>query len=467
MLDIAMALKQSGGYCPMFLFEGVGYGAAEQKCRELGIQYRAEAKSSSRGETLQKRQPASPLFLRRFFIRLKKSFWPQFVLAFIQYGRTIRRANRLLDEMDPQAILLIGDRHIGIETALVKRANRRGIPSLMIPFALSDVEGAVLYRLANPDWRLRYGVESWLNRILARLRPAWVTAHEGQKLFWQPPAAMLAAALWGILPQKPWVLGGGAAWMMAVENPQSQDRLVRQGMPPEKITVTGKPRYDRAAKVWRRRAQERQQLFAAIKLDANKPLLTCAVPQLGEHELLPWERHWEETEFLFATLSRVRSDVNVVLSLHPKSDLQQYAPRAEQYGLTIARTHRYDQLIPVSDLFVATFSSTVTLAIAAHIPTLVIDFYAMNYDFFDEVEGIVVLREKKNLLPTLRRALTDRAYYQQLVDGQARAADDWARFDGQATARILKLIDELVARGDEIGALPRRLRRNMLPPWSQ
>ncbi len=468
MLEVALPLQQKTRFTPVFVLDGPGYEAALQVCQEQGIPYRLVGNQFSKNpqQSTEKNRTSSHRPVVNFLLKLKKSFFPQFALAFLQYARLRQRAQHLLAEINPRAILLIGDRHIGLETALVMLANRMVIPSLIVPYALSDKEGGALYRRAASDWRHIYGMESWLNRIVARLRPGWSYTHNGETLLWQPPAAMLSAAFWGIMPVNPWALGGGASWVMIVESQHTKVNMANQGVPAEKIIVAGKPRYDQAAYFWQQRAETRRQVCDALRIDPAKKLLACAVPQLGEHDLLPWDQHWAETEFLFRIFSSVLPHANVVLSLHPKSDLAQYAPRAAQYGLVIA-PQRYDQLIPISDLFVASYSSTVTLAIAAHIPVVIVDFFNFDYDFFDDVKGIIVLRQREELLSTLQRILADEDYHQQLVEGQAQAACYWARFDGKATERILDLMAELIERAEEIRKLPKRAQRSVLPPWSQ
>lgn len=471
MLEIARPLHANGIYRPVFVFDGPGYTAASAVCEQAGIAYHGLGSASSQaqieGQALPPAaQAPSHSTLARLFTWAKKTFPAQFAFALLQYGRVWWRARRLLDEIQPRALLLIGDRHIGLETALVTQANRRGIPSLIVPFALSDRESGVIYRQAAPDWRRRYGMSGWLNRMMVRLRPGWSFTHGGETLLWQPPAALLAAAFWGLMPKNPWVLGGGAAWGMAVENQHARNDFIDQGVPRQKIFVTGKARYDRAAKIWQQRRTARQRLCAEWGLDAEKKLLVCAVPQFGEHDLLPWEQHWREIEFLFQSFAALMPHTNVVLSLHPKSDPAQYAPRAEKHGLLIAQ-QRYDQLIPISDLLVASYSSTVTLAIAAHVPVVVFDFHNFDYDFFDQVRGIQIVKQREEFQPALQRVLNDPAYYQQLVDGQAQAAEVWARFDGQAAQRTLDFLDELIARGRTARQLPPRQRRQALPPWSR
>jgi hypothetical protein len=269
------------------------------------------------------------------------------------------------------------------------------------------------------------------------------------------------------MPSKPWTLGGGQAWSMAVESESMRQDLEGQGTPAEKLIVTGKARLDEAAELWQNQATARPRICAELGLDPARPLLVCSVPQLAEHELLPWPEHWQEIEFLFSSLKQAHPAVNVVLSLHPKSDAAHYAPLAERHSMLIARQHTFDQLVPICDAFVATFSSTVTLAIACHKPAIVIDFYGLNYDLFDGVSGTIVVRDRAAFVPTLQRMFSDKAYYERLVNGQAEAAPTWARFDGRATERIVEMVAELAVRGKAIQKLPPRQRRRALPAWSR
>jgi len=485
MLHIALAINDRGQYKALFLIHWADHQQSVAVCRGNGIAYRlygSWGREDKRPERVAKEENTKdisssqnaqaskqPTIFSKPWLKAKivSNFFAQFSLYLFRFFRDKRKVKNLITEISPVCLLLMGDRHVGVETALVHFSNQLGVPSMIVPFALSDQYGALIYRQAMTSWRRIYGMESWLNRFIARIKPGWVYTHGDVSLLWNPPAWMLAAEIMNIMPSTPWTLGGGRSWLMAVENEYNIDSFLQQGTPSSKIVVSGKPRYDLAAITWLGRQIIRPQICEALGLEKDKSLLVCAVPQSAEHGFLPWAEHWRETEFLFDSFSQLKPDVNVVLSLHPRSDYDQYAPRAKKYGLVIAREHGYDQLIPVCDGLVATYSSTVTLAIATHTPTIVVDFLNFNYDFFDDVTGTIVVRQHAQFLTTLKRLFSDQDYYNQLVEGQAQAAKIWARFDGKATERILDLIDELVERGKEIQKLPKRERRRALPPWSQ
>lgn len=478
MLDIAIALDEQKKYRALVLIHWKKHYRTLEICKDRKLQvylYGTEAETPKKDSMVSENKkfnsgerPGRIQSLTNWFVaQIKKLFFAQLLLYLVRFSRIQFDAISLLRKLQPECILFMADRHVGIETALISAANRKGIPSLIVPFALSESSGLAEYRLAQPGWRKTYGMISRINRVISRIRPEWVYNFEGNPLLWNTVPWLLAAEILGLMPKNPWSLGGGKAWLMAVESEYNKNNFVDQGAPSRKMRITGKPRYDRAAQVWNTQKIIRQQICDSLGLDIEKPLIVCAVPHLAEHDLLPWPEHWREMEFLFDTFAQLQPDVNTVLSLHPKSEYEKYLPRAEKFNLIIAQNISYDQLIPVCDIFVATHSSTVTLAIAAHKPTVIVDFYELDYLLFNNVPGIEIIREHENLLPMLERLFSDRDYYTQLVEGQAQAAKTWARFDGKATKRILDLIDDLVEQGKEIRKLPKRERRNMLPPWSQ
>jgi hypothetical protein len=477
MLYIADKIEDQGRFSPMFIFFWQNYARSVSICKERDYQYQIYAVSNkaetdtshSKSQKNHQSHSISPSKNLSKWVKenLKRLFFVLLIWYWVQFNKDKRFARKLLTQYEIACVLLISDRHVGIETALVRMANILGIPSLIVPFGFADEESSVVYRQAQENWRKTYGMQSSLNRVIAIAKPNWVYTHDGDPLLWNPPSWLFAALMAGILPQLPWALGGGGAWRMAVESQYHKDSFMKQGIPSQKLFVSGKARYDYSAQIWDRQITERAELCRLLSLDNDKRILVCSVPQMAEHDLLPWPEHWAEIDFLFSSLANLKSHANVLLSLHPRSDINQYLPKAEKYGLIISRDYTYEHLIPLCDVFVATYSSTVTLAMACQKPSIVIDFYNLGYDYFDNVYGIEVCRTHNEFTEVLMRVFSNQIFYDQLVEGQAKSSEYWARFDGKVTERILDTVNELVAKGGEIRKLPPRKRRQALPPWSQ
>ncbi|MCC6739422.1 MAG: CDP-glycerol glycerophosphotransferase family protein [Planctomycetia bacterium] len=360
-------------------------------------------------------------------------FVPEFLRGLRHYRRVRRTARSILDRLPRlRALLLVSDRRVGIETALVCEANARGIPSLILPFAASFPEAIAETRYRDEQVRRKHVVAGPWRTRLARRHPGWVFRHKGCRLFYAPPGNLLAAQWCGMMPRNPWTLGGGFATRMTVDSERSRAMFVEQGTPAEKMVVTGKPSGDDIARELK--AADPARVRRELGVPADRRLILCSVPPLAEHGRLTWEAHWKEIEFLFRTLGA--TGASVVLSLHPRSDPEPYRARAAAAGAILASRRVYE-LIPACDIFVAAYSSTVAQAIAVHKPAVVVDFYGLGYPVYDTAPGTAVIRDRDALAGALRRLLEDPAFYGERRREQELRGGDWAVLDGGCTARVV------------------------------
>jgi len=363
-----------------------------------------------------------------------------FVFNLITYYGTLRKARQLLDQQSIAAIIIIGDRHVGWETAVIKAANQDSIPSLIVPYALSDPKGSATFRLRQTENDSQYFAESISGRWVEKKHPNWVFSYNGRRLLYLPTGAALAAQVLGIMPENPWTIGGGAASRMAVESQRLRKMFLDQGIPSEKMVVTGKPTIDQIFQG--NQGHMRQTVRDELDIPADRSVILCAVPHLGEHGFLPFSQHLKEMDTLISVLVS-QPDVSVVLSLHPKSDPTQYIPIAERHGALIASRRIYD-LLPACDIFVAGFSSTIMHAVGVYKPSIVVDFYGLNFTFYNDAPGVIVLKDRENLAVTLQKLFDDRGYYDHLVQEQKRRAAEWIMLDGQCTYRVVDLIYDTI-----------------------
>ena len=341
------------------------------------------------------------------------------------------RAKKLFENQKDIALVIVsGDRSIGIETAIIAQANKKGIPSLIVPFAMSFREAAAEPRLRSGPRGGQYAVSTPMRYVLRLIFPAWVFVYKNTPLFFQPPYTALAARILGIMPKNPWIIGGGAATKMAVESVALRDQLLAQGMPAQKMVVTGKPSLDDIATV----------LTGKSDRNTEKTIL-CSVPNFGEHDLLPWDKHKEEMQFLFTTLAATKA--NVLLSLHPRSDRSWYQPLADAAGLQISEERIY-ALLPRADIVISSYSSIIAQGIALAKPSIVIDFYGFDYPVYDNAPATAVIKDKQQLLAHFERLLHDEAYYTSCVQEQKDHGDEWALLDGKNTQRVIALAQSLL-----------------------
>jgi hypothetical protein len=440
MMPIAKRVQYDGRYMPLFylcwsqLFNEDHITLLDNAGIEVYDRESITQKNAYKGKTTFLR--VKDYIRESFFMR---TLWKMLASA-RDFWKWQRKAESLLGKKNIAAIIIVSDRVLGWETIFVKAGNRHKVPSLIVPFSLYSPKGDIKNRIIKDEFEKDFIARSYQRAMAKKLFPQMLYAYQDQEIFFSPFYAALPGLLFGILPKNPWTLGGGYATRMAVENKFYHDELIKQGTDKSKMVVTGKPSSDLIYET--NHNNDTDSLRGELEIPSGKKVLLCAVPQLAEHDLFGWERHWWEITFLIYTFSRLR-DVSIVLSLHPRSEPAEYRPIAKKYGAVIAK-RRVHELLPICDVFVATFSTTVMLAIGLGKPAVVIDFYNLDYDVYDKAPGVLVIRNRNELLPNLEKLFYNDEYYRDLAASQKEPAADWITLDGRCTERVVNEIYRMI-----------------------
>ena len=161
-----------------------------------------------------------------------------------------------------------------------------------------------------------------------------------------------------------------------------------------------------------------------------------SLPPTFEHKILSWEEHWETVNIICQGLSE--QDANVLVSLHPKMDMQNYQHLEQDYSLKIA-TQPLREVLAIADVFVASQgSSTLLWAILCNIPTIVCDWYGLNYKQDYWMGMMDVVRNVENFETTLSTNLSKSNH--QFKVAELESYDKKVVFDGKAMDRIIEAI---------------------------
>ncbi len=241
----------------------------------------------------------------------------------------------------------------------------------------------------------------------------------------------------GMLSANPWILGGGLVSTVLADGEDTRRRYIEHGCSPDKIAITGHPSHDGLLCTYNNRDNVKKMLCEKYDIVLEKKVVIVALPHLGEHGLLPWKEHWEEIRYICHVLSSL--DATILVSLHPKMEPEQYQFIEKEYGITIVH-ERLKDVLPIADIFLATFSSTVQWAILCKIPTIVFDFYDLNYNVYNWAKSLTVINNKSKFEDYLKKMVGD----DELLAARKKQAKDDALmispFDGNCTSRIIKQI---------------------------
>jgi hypothetical protein len=387
--------------------------------------------------TLQKLKYSLPIVHSIFSIR-------EVYLRLRFYWKQIAAARKVLMEEQPDILIFGCEPLSGFEVAINRIAYRQGIPSLVIPYTGRIPESFCRSYLSKPNYELNYTVSTAFNHVAAWCYPQWTYMYKGSRFLFKKAADLIALHLAGVAETMPWRESGPETiCTFAMECEMECQRYLELGVPSHKLIVTGKPLHDILFQVSQESHARREALYERLGLPGQKRMILCAVPQLAEHGFLSWEESRRAIETLMASLTSVQ-DANVILSLHPGGMRKEnYVYLEEIFNVRIA-DEASTYLIPLCDLFVASGSSTVKMAICSHKP--VINILCWLTVKAMDIPGIVTIHNEHEINPTIQRIMNNPEEYNAARQRVIEIAPLWGVVDGQALERLIALADSLTGR---------------------
>lgn len=343
---------------------------------------------------------------------------------------------KIFDIVKPDCVVVSGDRHfvMGVEPTILKICRENNIPSIIPPIAYTaNPQSLTVTRNSVQFYADKY---PWIKRRYPKqviFDPRWQ-----KNIQFYPPDLTEALARNDMLPENPWVIGGGNSTFVLADGEETKERYIKLGCRPEKILVTGHPSHDNLYSLYKNRHKLRDSLNQEYAFDPGKKLIILALPQLAEHGIMDWKSHWDEIRFLCDTFSQ-QQQVSYLISLHPKMKYDQYKFIENEYNIPISKRPLVE-ILPAADIFAATFSSTVQWAVLCHIPSIVFDFYGFNYNVYNFLNGVRVINKKKELKTVLDKLIVDKEFYHKMSLEQKKMAPYISPFDGKCMKRIVDVI---------------------------
>lgn len=450
---VAMLLKKSGKYEPLFMFDKSGYIPALMsrdalRCRAEGIRVcdfvpRPGAEVPPAGGSQDAVRPevhggAAKALLMKLRCHLWDSF-PYLLLRHMQYEHHIKRT-MLREEI---SLLILGLELAHYNTAVyVRAAHSIRIPAMIITDMMtSPAEFGDLY-YHHP----RHSLERVSNRIVGAIFPKWRLEYQGRRMLRLPSSNLvLVKELLRLAPPRPWQIHSGQADLILVESKRMRDLGVRNGLEASKIQVTGLTSHDAMYQSLREQAVRREKIYAKLNVVGDKPMILLALPQDDQPVglPLPFPSYEGMCTYLAKSLASCQ-DYQTVVCLHPSTSYEDVR-HLEEWGVKISLEHTCE-LIPLCYLFVAGMSSTIKWAIACSKPVIAYDYNRQKKDDFSTAKGVIVVETTEEFMVVLQQLTGDKEYYQEVCRRQAEDAGRWGNINGQAGRRILSHIDRVLER---------------------
>ena len=364
-----------------------------------------------------------------------------------RYRNLLSRLGHLLDRTRPKAVV-VGQEYVGSELSLlVRSAQERWIPSVIIPYAMFNLEEFAGYaaRCAELNAHVGFG-----NRLVARYHSKWVHGdQDGNALLRLEAGRALALEHMGLAGRTPWVPCSGPIDKLLVDSQRTYDAFEHLGIERSRIEITGSMVQDQLASTSAKRVDVRTGLFAEHRLNRSKPLILCAWPPnsttWAKAPPMGFRNYAGLAEFWAQCLAELRRAAlaEVIVKPHPKTLATEYAA-AQKYGLAVSNRDTAELLV-AADALVTTASSVTAWAIMLARPVIDFDCYGFNYKDFVGVPGVVSVSNAADFKSVLTRLASDSRWRQQLSDEMAAVSEDWGRLDGLATQRIARELQRLIS----------------------
>ena len=318
-----------------------------------------------------------------------------------------------------------------LERFVVREANARGIPTLVVQWAFSYSQAMYdrirQFQFARPTPIRR----SLPRRIVGPLtRAAYRTTLRGLGLDFE-----LANSY-----------GGGEAKLFAVMGEAFRDQFLAQGVRGKRIVVCGHPTHDTVFQ----RAQtvdetERARLRETYGLAPDRTIVLYATQPVLWRKVITRETLERNVRAIAEAVSR-QPGCELVLKLHPREDAADYAfCAALDPTVRVLTQAEMPDLIAASDLFISSSSSTVLLAMMLDRPIVTVNFDNVpHFDQFEEIGGTIHVRSYDDFAAAFGRLLSDEEARTALARQRADVLARYTRFDGRAAERIAGLIVEAI-----------------------
>jgi len=236
---------------------------------------------------------------------------------------------------------------------------------------------------------------------------------------------------------------------IALQGEEVKNDFRRNGVEEERLVVTGAPLYDFIKDGVRiRKEGNNVKYLEEHGIDLKKGLIVFA-SQPHDKKLYKIE----EKRRILTGLRRAMAnfpDCMLIVKLHPYESYEELGDSLERNGdgnIVVVRDINIFDLIDVCDLLITKWSTCALEAILLGKPVVTINLggtpdpfpYAANHVALD-------VYKEEDILPALRRVLYDRNTKEMLKESRPKFIKKYAyRLDGNATDRILSLIQEMMA----------------------
>jgi len=233
---------------------------------------------------------------------------------------------------------------------------------------------------------------------------------------------------------------------IAVAGSWEKHVLTERGVDPDKIFITGAPTLDILSQVGG--SADTADLRQNLAIDADDKVVLLLTSAYVEHG---WWSSDMRTRFVTGIIDSLmpllENSVRLVIKIHPAENLDEYQEilGPERQGVILRKDLQPSEVIGISDVVIAGYSTTVLEACALRKPVIVLNIFGepeyLPYVNMGLAIGVYYLSKLRVAVERMLYDLSAREEVLSKVD--LFLSQNKQSFDGKATLRITDLILEL------------------------
>ncbi len=350
-----------------------------------------------------------------------------------KYGYKI---SLLMEELKPVLMILPEENLFYKHYILINAAHDKGIRCCVVPFTVANQKEWLAAFFDDQTFQEGF---RW-NGLFIATYPNWSASYKGRRLV-LPGLHIFLSEYLKCAPRVPWLINSGTADVIAAESEFMMDFYRRSGIEESRLRLTGSISDDRLYKV----LKDRENQWVSLKNKLSIPesngnvFLIALPPDQFSHSAVnqtEFQNHQELIDYMLSMVMSERGKDDVVLvNLHPRTSIDKIALPSFN-GLYVVND-AIENLVPLSDLFIAVSSATIRLAVSCGIQVINYNAYGYDYDEYREIKSVVEVNSKEEYGAAVRKYIGEFSEF-----GRAPRENN-SLLDGLSDKRLLDLFDAL------------------------
>jgi hypothetical protein len=340
--------------------------------------------------------------------------------------------DKILQEVQPSVVIMPHDTAIPLDGLFISCADSKYIPTLYVLHGMYSP-------MARKDYPYGPGICSWIKylkmALLGAFRLARLDSLSRRRL-------IETGWLWikHAFRYKP--EGHGGCSKMAVFGDATKELFVSEGVSPERIVVTGNPKFDYLFSAGGRNCKSR--VCQRYGIPEDKDIILLLTGYFVEFGLWTLGQRKQFITAICQAASKL-PQAKLIIKLHPaverEADYQEIVKELPEPPI-ICQDVLLWELLHACSVAITVNSTTGLEAMAVGKPLMIVNFFEDGTPF-DETTGAVVVREEDDLLPALETILYNGLSKEMKEKASKFVYQNAYVQDGKAAKRIADLIVQM------------------------